>query len=57
MLGPSILFAGPPFSAGYAFHACRRAHGKFVAGAGLVVAILELIALAVLFAVAVYCSL
>jgi hypothetical protein len=48
MLGPSILLAGPPFSTGYAFHACRHAGPKLAACGGLALAVLELLALVAL---------
>ena len=54
MLGPSILFFSPPFSTGYAFHACRRADAKVAARVGLVVAIFELSALVLLVTVQIY---
>jgi hypothetical protein len=54
LLGPSILFFSPTFSTGYAFHACRRANAKVAARVGLVLAILELLALAILVTVQVY---
>jgi hypothetical protein len=41
-----LLVAGPPFCTGYAYHAWRRAQGSALAAAGLVVALLELLALA-----------
>ena len=53
-LGPSVLFFSPTFSVGYAFHAYRRAQPKAAAGAGLVLAILELLALVILVTVQVY---
>lgn len=40
--------AGPPFSTGYAFHACRGARAKYVARAGLTVAGVELLILVAL---------
>ena len=45
MLGPSILFASPPFCTGYAFRACARARAKLAARVGLVLAGVELLAL------------
>jgi hypothetical protein len=50
MLGPSILFFSPTFSAGYAFRACRHAHSKFAARAGLALAVVEVLALVSLIA-------
>ena len=55
-LGPSLLFFSPTFSIGYAFHACRRADAKVAARLGLVLAILELLALVILVTVQVYAS-
>jgi hypothetical protein len=43
LLGPSILFASPPFATGYAYHACRLARARVVAGVGLALAGLELL--------------
>jgi hypothetical protein len=54
LLGPSILIAGPPFSAGYALHACRSAKAKFAARFGLAMALLELLILAALLAMESY---
>jgi hypothetical protein len=54
LLGPSILLVSPPFSVGYAFHAYRRAQPTAAARAGLVLAILELLALVTLVTVSVY---
>jgi hypothetical protein len=48
------VLISPPFSVGYAFHAYRRAQPKAAAGAGLVLAILELLALVILVTVQVY---
>jgi hypothetical protein len=48
MLGPSLLFFSPSFSVGYAFHAYRRAQPKAAARAGLILAVLELLALVTL---------
>ena len=45
MLGPSILFFGPPFSAGYALRACRQARARVAAVGGLIIAIIELSAM------------
>ena len=45
MLGPGILFFGPPFSTAYALRACRGARAKLAAVAGLVIALIELSAL------------
>jgi hypothetical protein len=50
------LFFSPPFCVGYAFHAHRRAKPKIAARAGLVLAILELVALVTFFSVSVYYS-
>jgi hypothetical protein len=43
MLGPSVMFAGPPFITGYAYHAFRRSKSKYIAGAGLVLGVLEVL--------------
>jgi hypothetical protein len=48
LLGPSILFASPPFCTGYAFNACRRARARLAARAGLVFAGVELLVLVAL---------
>ena len=48
MLGPSILFASPPFCTGYACHACRQAPARFAARAGLALAGAELFVLVAL---------
>jgi hypothetical protein len=45
LLGPSILIAGPPFSTGYAFHACGHARAKFPARFGFALAGVELLVL------------
>jgi hypothetical protein len=48
LLGPSILFASPPFCTGYAFHASRHAGARFPAFVGFILAALELLILIVL---------
>ena len=48
MLGPSILFASPPFCTGYAFHACRRTQAGLVGYLGLAIALVELLVLVTL---------
>jgi hypothetical protein len=51
LLGPSILLASPPFTTGYAFHACRHAEAKVAARLGLVLAVVELLGLVTLMVV------
>jgi hypothetical protein len=48
LLGPSILFASPPFCTAYAFHACRLAKARFAARVGLTLAGVELLVLVTL---------
>jgi len=55
-LGPSLLFFSPPFCVGFAFQACRRAKPKIPARAGLILAILELVALVAFFSDSVFNS-
>jgi hypothetical protein len=43
-----VLFAGPPFCAGYAHNAILRARAKWPARIGLAVAVLEVLALVAL---------
>jgi hypothetical protein len=50
LLGPSILLAGPPFCAGYAFHSWRRAEKSLAARGALALAIAELVTLLALMA-------
>jgi hypothetical protein len=45
MLGPSILFASPPFCTGYAFNAWRQATASVPARVGLILAGVELLGL------------
>jgi hypothetical protein len=48
LLGPSILFAAPPFCTGYALHACARAKAKTAARIGFVLALAEMLFVIVL---------
>jgi hypothetical protein len=48
MLGPSILFASPPFCIGYALNASLYARPKVAAFVGLALATAELLTLVVL---------
>jgi len=45
LLGPSVLFASPPFCAAYAFHAWRGPTTKYAALAGLILSGVELLIL------------
>jgi hypothetical protein len=48
LLGPSVLFASPPFCTAYALHACALAKAKTAARIGLVLAGIELVFLILL---------
>jgi hypothetical protein len=48
LLGPSIIFASPPFCTTYALNACLRARAKIAAQIGLVLAGAELFVLVAL---------
>ena len=48
MLGPSLLFFSPPFCFGYALHSAGRGPAKTAARVGFVLAVVEILFLAVL---------
>lgn len=54
MLGPSILITSPPLCTGYAYHAWHAASQKTVAGFGLAIAGIELLALVTLMIVGLF---
>ena len=54
MLGPGMILAGTPFSAGYSMNAVRRAPDRGFAVGALASSMLQFLGLVVLLVVAVY---